>query len=752
MKRDSHLIVGLWGLWGLGDHFWLRRLWGRPAAPSGASWRPGAATGVVGALAVALLVGSGCTALRSGDEDDGSGPGGDGNPMTMVAENAAGCRGRACAADRPCRSGYRCVQEICFPDQGSCTDDNTCQSDTRCYLGACIPFDACKKLPPYDPNCKGQVFTPEEFKPPAVSCHLDGIESLSIPVVADLDRDGRPEAITIGYPNSIIAMRTDTCTVLWQNQTLQLLSGGQGSVAVADLDGDGYPEVVAADQANRVLVLDHNGKLLATAPAAAQEQNPYGQQNWSAPAIADVDGVAPPEIIIGAQVSRYLATPTPHIEVLWTKPNKTAYWGSLPIAADLDGDGRPEVISSDHIYDGVTGADKTPPALAEKPFYAQVADFNMDTLPDLLLVQSQSGSQIVSIYDYAAKKTIFGPYRVSEGGWGGPAVIADFDGDKVPDFGLASASYYYTYALKCAATPKPADCKSAEPGVLWAKKTHDMSSGGTGSSVFDFNGDGIAEVVYRDECFLRVYNGRDGNTVFAYPVSSNTCLELPVIADVDNDGHADIIVTSDNFGACSGVSADDDTGTRWTGNTQGIFVLRDPANRWLPSRPLWNQHSYHITNINDDLTVPTVEANNWLSWNNYRQNVQSGPAGTGNLPDPTGRPAPSVDATDCAKIWRLHGEVCNRGAGGTPVPLYASFYDGNPESGGRLICTTQTATSLLPGACQGISCDWVNPARGPRDIYLRVGDDGKGARLGGQCKSGNDLAVLKAATCSNVPG
>ena len=713
-------------------------------------------TAWMGALVIgAILTGTiaGCSGLRDGspdDDPDGFTPGSD--PPTAVSENADGCRGRACASDKACQSGYRCVQGICFPDQGTCHDDNTCQSDTRCYQGACIPFDGCKKLTPYDPDCKGQVFTPGEFKPPTVSCHLGSIESLSIPVIADLDRDGKPEAITLAYPNSIVAMRTDTCAVLWQRTGLSLLSEGQGSLAVADLDGDGFPEIVAADAANRVQVFDHNGTLLATATTAAQEVNPYGQGNWSAPAIVDVDGMAPPEIIIGAQVSRFVKGPPAHIDVLWTKRNSTAWWGSLPIAADLDGDGRPEVISSDRIYDALTGADKTPPALSDKPFYAQVADFNMDKKPDLLLVQSQQGSQIVSIYDYAAKKTIFGPYRVSEGGWGGPAVIADFDGDKIPDFGLASASHYYTYALKCALTPKPADCTSNEPGVLWAKETHDMSSGGTGSSVFDFNGDGTAEVVYRDECFLRVYNGRDGKTVFAFPISSNTCLELPVIADVDNDGHADIIVTSDNFGACSGVSADKETGTPWTGNTQGIFVLRDPMNRWMPSRPLWNQHTYHITNINDDLTVPTTEADNWLSFNNYRQNVQSGAAGTGNLPDPTSRPAPSVDTTDCSKLWRLRGEVCNRGAGSTPVPLFATFYDKDPDGGGKAICTAQANMALLPGACQAITCDWVNPPPGPLDVYLRVGDDGKGGRLTSQCKTGNDLSVLKNAACSNVPG
>ena len=48
------------------------------------------------------------------------------------------------------------------------------------------------------------------------------------------------------------------------------------------------------------------------------------------------------------------------------------------------------------------------------------------------------------------------------------------------------------------------------------------------------------EVVYRDECWLRVYGGKDGHTVFAQVVSSGTCLEYPVIADVDN-GYGNVV-------------------------------------------------------------------------------------------------------------------------------------------------------------------------------------------------------------------
>mgnify|MGYP002147346546 CR=1 FL=1 len=401
-----------------------------------------------------------------------------------------------------------------------------------------------------------------------------------------------------------------------------------------------------------------------------------------------------------------------------------------------------------------TGTDKTPPALSDKPFYAQVADFNMDTLPDLLLVQSQSGSQIVSVYDYAAKKTIFGPYRVSEGGWGGPAVIADFDGDKVPDFGLASASNYYTYALKCAASPKPADCKSAEPGVLWAKKTHDQSSGGTGSSVFDFNGDGIAEVVYRDECWLRVFNGPDGKKLFAAPVTSGTALDEPVIADVDSDGHAEIVVASDgaqNDGCRTGRWSTE-LGIPHPGVSFGVRVFEDPEDRWSPARPIWNQHSYHITNINDDRTVPVRETESWKAHNTYRQNLPQSRAGSEPRPDPTGRIEFPPDTGDCVKLFRLSGVVCNRGAAPLPAGLPATFYLGSPlVSGHRTLCTARTEKPVAVGDCQAISCDWLNPSPLPYDLWLRVNDDGKGGHPVTECRAGNDLAHLSLADCPAVP-
>ena len=42
----------------------------------------------------------------------------------------------------------------------------------------------------------------------------------------------------------------------------------------------------------------------------------------------------------------------------------------------------------------------------------------------------------------------------------------------------------------------------------------------------------------------------------------------------------------------------------------------------MQTRRIWNQHTYHITNVRADGTIPAVEQNNWLvpGLNNFRLN------------------------------------------------------------------------------------------------------------------------------------
>jgi hypothetical protein len=109
-------------------------------------------------------------------------------------------------------------------------------------------------------------------------------------------------------------------------------------------------------------------------------------------------------------------------------------------------------------------------------------------------------------------------------GKGGPPTVADFDGDGMPEIGIAGGSKYSVF--------------DTDGAVLWSVTTQDASSAITGSSVYDFEGDGVADVVYGDEINLYVFSGNDGTVKLKYaPHNSGTAIEYPVIADVDNDGY-----------------------------------------------------------------------------------------------------------------------------------------------------------------------------------------------------------------------
>jgi len=81
----------------------------------------------------------------------------------------------------------------------------------------------------------------------------------------------------------------------------------------------------------------------------------------------------------------------------------------------------------------------------------------------------------------------------------------------------------------------------------------------TGSSVFDFEGDGIAEALYADECFVRVYNGRTGEVIFSQSRSSCTWYENPIIADVAGRYNSRMVI-GDNYNCGSATSGRDCSG------------------------------------------------------------------------------------------------------------------------------------------------------------------------------------------------
>ena len=229
----------------------------------------------------------------------------------------------------------------------------------------------------------------------------------------------------------------------------------------------------------------------------------------------------------------------------------------------------------------------------------------------------------------------------------------------------------------------------------------------TGSTVFDLDGNGKFEVIYRDETRLRIYRGEDGFVLYELPLSSITFNEQPVVADVDRDGNAEIIVSSD---VADGVSV--------PSRTRGIRVIGDANDNWVAARAIWNQHQYSIGNINDDGTIPLVADPSWLSHNTYRANIAP-VAGAFASPDLSASQI-TVDLGGWPTITAT-ARVGNGGttfaAGGVPV----SFYDGDPLAGGQLLGTAFTTGDLDPGDFEDVSVSFPGAGFGDMELYCRRG-------------------------------
>jgi hypothetical protein len=141
-------------------------------------------------------------------------------------------------------------------------------------------------------------------------------------------------------------------------------------------------------------------------------------------------------------------------------------------------------------------------------------------------------------------------------------------------------------------------------------------SGVAGGTAFDFLGDGVAEAMYTDEQRLYIFDGM-GQVLLQVDRYSATGTEYPVVADIDNDGSAEIVITSQ---AQQGQPV--------------IQAIRDVEDRWIQARRIWNQHAYHVTNVREDGTIPQFEPPSWEDLNTFRTNAQIEGGGVCKPPPP----------------------------------------------------------------------------------------------------------------------
>ncbi len=385
----------------------------------------------------------------------------------------------------------------------------------------------------------------------------------AVAALADIDGDGRLEALIAALPGwtpdgtsagktteVLVAFEHDG-TLKWVSESIGSPSGNgiaNTAPAVADLDGDGDVEIVSGHANNRITIFDHNGSVLVTAEGG-------GNMN---------------------QVS--------------TGPDQ------MPIVSDIDLDGHPEIIYGDDVYDHTGTLKWSVNQLSGIGTAREAAVANLDDDPQGEVVfVGKSGHIAAHEHDGTQKwRNSTAEIRIT-----GPISVADIDDDGHVEimgiFGDFLRVLDHSGALKWTrfvATP-PNTAQFGEP-----------------PTPFDFDGDGVMEVLDQNRVSLRAYDGRDGTLLIQIPTDTggSSPQAQALVVDVDGDRQAEIALIGSRPGVTSGGV---------------IHVLGPDTGAWPVTRPVWNYPGYHITNIGADGTVPSPEPVNWLTpgLNNFRVNV-----------------------------------------------------------------------------------------------------------------------------------
>ena len=259
---------------------------------------------------------------------------------------------------------------------------------------------------------------------------------------------------------------------------------------------------------------------------------------------------------------------------------------AVSVLADLDGQPGLELAAGRTAYRGDGSIFWDRAGLADG--FAAVADVDGNGWPEVVLVSSGD----VLVLEGTTGMTLHGPLTAPGTGAGGPPVLADFDHDLAPEIGVAKSDRYSVLE------PDPL------AAVTWQTETHDYSSSTTGSVAFAFEGDHVSDVVYGDECFLWVMDGASGGVRLGLSHTSFTATEMPIVADVDGDSRAELVLASTGadpylFG-CENAVGDPITinGVTWqpsgsaSGAYRGVVVYNAASGEWANASALWDEHTF----------------------------------------------------------------------------------------------------------------------------------------------------------------
>ncbi|MDZ4805647.1 MAG: C25 family cysteine peptidase [Candidatus Eisenbacteria bacterium] len=377
--------------------------------------------------------------------------------------------------------------------------------------------------------------------------------------LADLDYDGDLEILA--GAGEVYAIQPDGTEVFDGDgdiRTLGVLTnttkpGYWNAPAVGDVDLDGSPEVAAVSWLANLYLWNEFGQIESGWPRNLNVQSLVDPNPLSSVAMGDVDGDGDLELFVmcgrvlfgfhhtGAEIVDGDANPAT-IGVI--KIINTAYCYGTPALADMNGDGRPEVIVGMrdrklHVFNPVNWTELPGfpyTTLGEITSSPAVGDIDNDGQPEIIFGASDSKVYALNGDGTAATGWPQG-IQLNEDFDSSPA-IGDLTGDGIPDV-VTGASNGVVFAWRNNGTLLPGwpvlikDALGANVAVR------------SSPILVDVDANGIPEVLFGDQIGRLHGYYANGTRLPGFPIQTGNLIEGgPAAWDLDGDGLTEIVAES----------------------------------------------------------------------------------------------------------------------------------------------------------------------------------------------------------------
>ncbi len=666
------------------------------------------------------------------------------------------------ACDSPCDDGQACDAGECVSpcDEGltdcggACinTDDdpehcgacgNVCEFGESCIDGACIPDEVCDGV---DNNMDGEIdegFPDSDLDGLADCVDLECALDMVVPGMVEIDEScvtpdvevidpwnvaiewqWQPPGTNGSYGAPLVGQLTDDnndgvtdetdspdVVVGLNSGTMHALNGADGTehwshsathtggaMVLGDVDADKRTDVVVVDNLRRAVALDgETGAVKWTSVVA-------GAGSYPQVAVADVDADGMPEVLLAQHL---LNGEDGTLQRTFPTANGIPYWS--PTAADLDQDDVQEIIIGNQVFAPDGTLLWTGNVTGNYGHWVAIVDADDDPEAEVVMI----GGSTLSVFNHDGTQ-IFSETNVAMSR-PGPPCAADFDGDGQTELGWGSQGTFHMRELD--GTP------------LWSVAQINDSSGLAGCSGYDINGDGAYEVLFADQDTMWIFDGATGSVNFSQPGhSSGTVFEYPTVADVDSDGSAEILFTSNYYQQGWGA----------------LTVMGHNGDGWQKSGATWSTHDFSVTNVLSNGEIPAKPDPWWQVYNVYRARPTSDDAAVDLRVE-------IVDVCTPAclddSVVSVAVQVFNYGAVDSlpdvPVTLYRK--DGDMY---EAIETQLVSGAVLGGTgTDGLVFSLPLSSIGVDGLVVRVDDDGMMMPVQTECAEDNNEAAWNEMLC-----